>query len=46
MEEWILGKYGGGCGLDSAGSEQGSMTGCWEHGNETSCSRKGGEFLD
>jgi hypothetical protein len=33
------------CGLDSSGSGQGPVAGCCEHGNETSGSIKGGEFL-
>jgi hypothetical protein len=34
------------CGLVSSGSGQGPMAGTCEHGNETSGSIKGGEFLD
>jgi len=36
----------GRCGLDASGSGQGPVVGCCEHGNETSGSVKGGEFLD
>jgi hypothetical protein len=35
-----------GCGLDSFGSGQGPVAGSCEHGDELSCSIKGGEFLD
>jgi hypothetical protein len=34
------------CGLDESGLVEGRMTGCCEHGNEPSCSMRGGEFLD
>jgi hypothetical protein len=34
------------CGLNAPGSGQDLVTGCYEHGNETSGSIKGGEFLD
>jgi hypothetical protein len=46
--EWILGKYGGMCVLDSSGSGYGPVVGCCEHGNEPSGSIRGGggEFLD
>jgi hypothetical protein len=32
--------------LNSSGSEQGIVVGSSEHGNELSCSIKGGEFLE
>jgi hypothetical protein len=35
-----------GCGLNSAGSEQGSVAACYEHGNEPSGSIKGKECFD
>jgi hypothetical protein len=34
--EWILGRLAWGCGLDSTGSEQGSVAGCCECGDEPS----------
>jgi len=34
------------CGLDSTGSGYSPVTGSCKRGNETSCSIKGGEFLD
>jgi hypothetical protein len=36
--ECVLGKlaWGGGCGLDSTGSGQGTVAGCYECGNEPS----------
>jgi hypothetical protein len=34
------------CGLHSSGSEEGPVAGSCEHGNETSGSINGGEFLD
>jgi hypothetical protein len=34
------------CGLDSSGSGYGPVAACCEHGNDTSGSIKGGEFLD
>jgi hypothetical protein len=34
------------CGLDAAGSGERTVTGCCEHGNEPSGSRKFAEFLD
>jgi hypothetical protein len=37
-----MGRYG----LDSSGSGQGQVAGSCEHGNEPSCSIKGGEFID
>jgi hypothetical protein len=40
--DWILEK----CGLDSSASGQEPMADCCEHGNETSGSIEGGEFLD
>jgi hypothetical protein len=39
--EWILGKYG----WEGVVWIQWSVAGCCEHGNETSGSIKGGEFL-
>jgi len=36
----------GGCGLKASGSGQRTVEGLCEHGNETSGSIKGGEFLD
>jgi hypothetical protein len=36
----------GGCGLDSSGSGQEPVAGCYEHSNEPPGSIKGGEFLD
>jgi hypothetical protein len=36
----------GRCGVDSSGSGEGPLADCCEHGNETSGSIKGGEFLD
>jgi hypothetical protein len=36
----------GRCGLDSSGTGQGPVAVSCEHGNETSGSIKGGEFLD
>jgi hypothetical protein len=44
--EWILRKYGGRCGLDAYGSEQGPAAGSCEYGNESSGSIKGEEFLN
>jgi hypothetical protein len=41
----ILGKEGGGCGLDSSGSVQGWVVGSCEHSNEPSSSIKGKGFL-
>jgi hypothetical protein len=35
----------GRCELDVSGSGQGLLMGCCEHGNETSCSIKCGNFL-
>jgi hypothetical protein len=35
-----------GCELDSSGSGQGPVADCFESGNETSSSIKGGEFLN
>jgi len=32
--------------LDASGSDYKPVAGCLEHGNETSGSKKGGEFLD
>jgi hypothetical protein len=32
--EWILGSLASGCGLDSTGSGQGSVSGCCECGDE------------
>jgi hypothetical protein len=43
--EWMLGKLGGGCGLDSSGSGQGPVAGPSKHVNELSCSIKCGVFL-
>jgi hypothetical protein len=34
--EWILGTLAWGCGMDSAGSGQGSVVGCGECGDEPS----------
>jgi hypothetical protein len=34
------------CGMDSSGSAEGQVAGCYEHGNEPRGSTKGGEFLD
>jgi hypothetical protein len=34
--EWILGRLGWGCGLDSTGSGQGPVAGCCECGDEPS----------
>jgi hypothetical protein len=36
----------GRCGLDASGSRQKPVAGSCEHGNESSGSVKGGEFLD
>jgi len=36
----------GSCGLHAPGSEYGPVAGFLKHGNETSGSIKGGEFLD
>jgi len=36
----------GRCGGDASGSGQGPVAKAFEHGNETSGSIKGGEFLD
>jgi hypothetical protein len=35
-----------GCGLDASGLGQGPVVGSSEHGNKSSGSIKGGEFLD
>jgi hypothetical protein len=43
--EWILGKQGEKCELDSCGSGQRQVAGPCEHGNEPSSSIKGAEFL-
>jgi hypothetical protein len=40
--EWTFGKMLGAFGLESSGSGQGPVTGCCEHGNESSGSIKGG----
>jgi hypothetical protein len=34
--EWILGKLGWGCRLDSTGSGQGQVAGCYEYSDEPS----------
>jgi len=36
----------GWCGLDACGTGEGPVSGCREHGNVTSGSIKGREFLD
>jgi hypothetical protein len=38
--------WGGGCLLDTLGTGEGPVAGCYEHGNEPSVSIKGGEFVD
>jgi len=36
----------GSCGMNSSGSEQGTVAGSCEHSNETSASINGGEFFE
>jgi hypothetical protein len=36
----------GGCGLDASGSRYGPVGGCCEHGDETSGSTTGEEFVE
>jgi hypothetical protein len=45
ISEWIIWKTVVKCGLDAADSEQGLVSGPYEHGNEPSGSIKGGNFL-
>jgi len=42
--KWILGKYGGNCGLDAYGSGLGPVVGSCEHSHESSGSTNGSEF--
>jgi hypothetical protein len=44
--EWILRKFGGEVWIVFIWLKTGTLAGCCEHGNETSGSLKGGEFLD